>query len=1392
MKLNKSLIATIGISFFSTIVLGNLNIQQVKADTSNPSITSTSNDNSSTNSFSTSDSTDSSNPNSSSNSKNISNSTDSSTPSTLTSSSNPTVNLNSVGSNSEDTSNTVDNVSSNNTSDSTSTNDNELQQSNITLTDSNGNKVINSKNQEFSLSDKYKVGTDITSLLPDDLKKAYKIDAGQNTTITAGTTDYNLKVTANKTNLIMKVYGKNSDGAGSGNTTYNVPYGTPVTLAYSNGLGSVDKYVFKGYAFTKLVDRNGNDLPTANGSTITFTYDMPAISDTDSSNVYIIYAIYDIPTNQSLNVNYLDDQGKQLFTDSPKKYNDGTDILTGDSISNVSNFLNIDNKKYTYWKMDPILPYTVTDDNSLTVYLLENDLNYTTVNYTDENGNTIYTDKLRGEVGQTVTPKDIATINPSYHMVDSIKDHTVTEKNTTLNLHVSDVLTLHLVQKVNGDIVFDSQTTNKAFTKILLKDNVKDIDSVSYGVDDTVQATFTSDQLTEFDTISTLLNMFPSAGLNYAVINYKTSDAPTVSYQDETGKEVSNFTLTTTSNAIQSIKDNVPPYYSLLDEDNPYTVNKDGKIISTIKNNSASSISGKNITLSNGQNWNPDDAISSVTLADGTNMTAEEIAAAIKNGSITTTITNSDGNTIDSLDTTKTGKYSVTYSYKDVTGKTVSSQPITLTIEAKDFSGIVAKDSTIKNGASWQPSDNISSVTKSDGSDMTDEEIAAAIENKNITTSIVDADGSTIDSLDTTKTGKYTVTYSYKDDTGHTVSSQPITLTINDKDKGAITTKDSTIENGASWQSSDNISTVTKSDGSDMTDNEITTAIKDGTITTTITDSSGNTVDSLDTTKAGTYKITYNYKDEDENIISTSSTLTINVKDQSSITAKDSIIENGASWQPSDNISSVTKSDGSAMTTNEIAIAIKDGTITTAITDSDGNTLNSPDTTKAGKYTITYTYTINGKIVSSQPVILTVNAKDQSSITAKDSTIKNGASWQPSDNISFVTKTDGSDMTTNEINDAINNGSIKVIITDPSGNIVTSIDTTNVGDYKVTYTYTDDKGNSTTINPPITVTVSNPVVNNSALSTKDSTLKAGNTWNPVDNVKTIVDSSGNSLTASQALTDKTLTYTIQDSTGSTVDSVDTTKVGSYKITYSYTDTTGKVLTSTAAITVTKDPADNNGSNSSGTGNSNNNSTDQPDSNNSDDTEIFNGTITISTIDAKIYDDKGNFTNWTLTLDSNWLTDRKMSLNGQTYYRVATNQWVKVSDTYVYYNNTGYIKTYSGNYPLVDSQGKIIANASLNANGNWRFDRYAYFNNQKYYRVATNKWINAENVFEYQPISKILNTKIHVKLFDSNGNVVRTISSLSLKTDQAATINGTKMYRVATNEWIKATDVKNLY
>lgn len=170
--------------------------------------------------------------------------------------------------------------------------------------------------------------------------------------------------------------------------------------------------------------------------------------------------------------------------------------------------------------------------------------------------------------------------------------------------------------------------------------------------------------------------------------------------------------------------------------------------------------------------------------------------------------------------------------------------------------------------------------------------------------------------------------------------------------------------------------------------------------------------------------------------------------------------------------------------------------------------------------------------------------------------------------------------------------------------------------------------------------------------------------------------------------------------------------------------------------------------------------------------------------TKFYDDNGNVLDKDLLNKSDYHADKKKTINGTTYYRIATNTWVKGDDVYIYHDQPTYVRTYLDSYKfLANSQNKKITNRALQAGSDWYSDRYAYFNDEKYYRVSTNEWVKADDAFEYDPINKIVTTTGN-QVFDETGNVVRSLDAgIVLRTDKIATINGVKMYRVATNEWI---------
>jgi len=177
-------------------------------------------------------------------------------------------------------------------------------------------------------------------------------------------------------------------------------------------------------------------------------------------------------------------------------------------------------------------------------------------------------------------------------------------------------------------------------------------------------------------------------------------------------------------------------------------------------------------------------------------------------------------------------------------------------------------------------------------------------------------------------------------------------------------------------------------------------------------------------------------------------------------------------------------------------------------------------------------------------------------------------------------------------------------------------------------------------------------------------------------------------------------------------------------------------------------------------------------------------------EINIYDDNGHTTGQTVASNTEFNTDKKLQLNGKTYYRIADNQWISADDVYLYYSNPLDLKTYSDSAKsLVNSTNKDVSDRMLKGDSDWFTDRYTYINDQKYYRVASNEWVNADDVFEYQPIDLVVQPTSNAKLYDDRGNFIKNSPSYSLKTDKISTINGIKMYRVATNQWLPVTDAE---
>ncbi|MFC6176643.1 SLAP domain-containing protein [Companilactobacillus huachuanensis] len=117
----------------------------------------------------------------------------------------------------------------------------------------------------------------------------------------------------------------------------------------------------------------------------------------------------------------------------------------------------------------------------------------------------------------------------------------------------------------------------------------------------------------------------------------------------------------------------------------------------------------------------------------------------------------------------------------------------------------------------------------------------------------------------------------------------------------------------------------------------------------------------------------------------------------------------------------------------------------------------------------------------------------------------------------------------------------------------------------------------------------------------------------------------------------------------------------------------------------------------------------------------------------------------------------------------------------------------GNAPLYSKEGKAMSDRALAHNSTWFTDKKLVVEGATYHRVSTNEWVKASDVYSFVTVNKTINTsaKTAKALYDTKGNIIKDralAASSSWFADRSATINGKQMYRVATNEWVAASDL----
>lgn len=138
----------------------------------------------------------------------------------------------------------------------------------------------------------------------------------------------------------------------------------------------------------------------------------------------------------------------------------------------------------------------------------------------------------------------------------------------------------------------------------------------------------------------------------------------------------------------------------------------------------------------------------------------------------------------------------------------------------------------------------------------------------------------------------------------------------------------------------------------------------------------------------------------------------------------------------------------------------------------------------------------------------------------------------------------------------------------------------------------------------------------------------------------------------------------------------------------------------------------------------------------------------------------------------------------------------------YTKKTGYVttRTDSEYYTLKDNDNKIIENRVLAANTSWTIDETRVKDGSKQYRVATDEWIDADDVNYNVPVAGLGDVKNISGVVKCEGksdyyllytDKVKLVRNRALskdsawKADKIAKDNdGNTYYHVATNEWVK--------
>ena len=440
------------------------------------------------------------------------------------------------------------------------------------------------------------------------------------------------------------------------------------------------------------------------------------------------------------------------------------------------------------------------------------------------------------------------------------------------------------------------------------------------------------------------------------------------------------------------------------------------------------------------------------------------------------------------------GIYDVTYKVTDTKGASYTTTiKVTVNPKAADLNAcpvIKATDKTLTVGDEFDPLADVTAEDEEDG-DLTDK--IKILNNE----------------VDMTKPGKYEVTYKVTDSGGASYV-KTIKVTVNPKMEPLnaapiIKAEDKTLTVGDTFDPKADVTATDEEDGN-------------------LTDKIEIKKNDVDTTKPGKYEVTYKVTDSKGASYTKSITVTVNPKMEPInaapiIKAEDKTLTVGDTFDPKADVTATDEEDGNL--TDKIEVL-----------------KNEVDTTKPGKYEVTYKVTDSKGASRTKTITVTVNPKMEvlnaiPTIKAEDKTLTVGDTFDPKADVTATDEEDGN-------------------LTDKIEVLKNEVDTTKAGKYEVTYKVTDSKGASRTKTITVTVNPKMETLNEApTIDVTDKEITVGDKFDPKDGVTAKDKEDGN-------LTDK---IEILKNT------VDPSKPGVYEVTYKVTDSKGASCTKTIKVTV---------------------------------------------------------------------------------------------------------------------------------------------------------------------------------------------------------------------------------